>query len=246
MKILVLMKIFSPILSWWIDWSLFSILFWDIEAIGIFLMIELNELFLSFFYGEIVEEMELFLLMQWRNWNMFPSLVLMDWINQILLPILLWFIEVIKFYKKSPLFVGDFVRSNGLQEGDFIVIYSDIKCGKYVCHPSFFFSSPLIFFLILHSIKSSFTYVNQGFFQWFYHKFLILLSLHLNGFYISNRWLEEWRWDNQRISFVLEKDQGKANKSPWGHSEANFIPNAVTNDHRNPTHLCTLERFRWQ
>ncbi|KAF6144328.1 hypothetical protein GIB67_024555 [Kingdonia uniflora] len=27
---------------------------------------------------------------------------------------------------------GDFVRSNGLQEGDFIVIYSDIKCGKYM------------------------------------------------------------------------------------------------------------------
>ncbi|XP_038985923.1 regulatory protein viviparous-1 [Phoenix dactylifera] len=27
---------------------------------------------------------------------------------------------------------GEFVRSNGLQEGDFIVIYSDIKCGKYM------------------------------------------------------------------------------------------------------------------
>ncbi|KAL4193634.1 hypothetical protein AMTRI_Chr06g177750 [Amborella trichopoda] len=27
---------------------------------------------------------------------------------------------------------GDFVRSNGLQEGDFIVIYSDTKCGKYM------------------------------------------------------------------------------------------------------------------
>ncbi|XP_043720881.1 B3 domain-containing transcription factor ABI3 [Telopea speciosissima] len=27
---------------------------------------------------------------------------------------------------------GDFVRSNGLQEGDFIVIYSDIKSGKYM------------------------------------------------------------------------------------------------------------------
>nr|BAA28779.1 transcription factor Vp1 [Mesembryanthemum crystallinum] len=27
---------------------------------------------------------------------------------------------------------GDFVRSNGLQEGDFIVIYSDVKCGKYM------------------------------------------------------------------------------------------------------------------
>uniref|UniRef100_A0A7N0SZJ3 TF-B3 domain-containing protein n=1 Tax=Kalanchoe fedtschenkoi TaxID=63787 RepID=A0A7N0SZJ3_KALFE len=27
---------------------------------------------------------------------------------------------------------GDFVKSNGLQEGDFIVIYSDIKCGKYM------------------------------------------------------------------------------------------------------------------
>ncbi|KAF5187510.1 B3 domain-containing transcription factor abi3 [Thalictrum thalictroides] len=27
---------------------------------------------------------------------------------------------------------GEFVRSNGLQEGDFIVIYSDIKCGKYL------------------------------------------------------------------------------------------------------------------
>lgn len=30
------------------------------------------------------------------------------------------------------MFSGDFVRSNGLQEGDFIVIYSDVKCGKYV------------------------------------------------------------------------------------------------------------------
>ncbi|PSS14067.1 B3 domain-containing transcription factor [Actinidia chinensis var. chinensis] len=27
---------------------------------------------------------------------------------------------------------GDFVRANGLQEGDFIVIYSDAKCGKYL------------------------------------------------------------------------------------------------------------------
>ncbi|KAK9082832.1 hypothetical protein Scep_029303 [Stephania cephalantha] len=27
---------------------------------------------------------------------------------------------------------SDFVRSNGLQEGDFIVIYSDVKCGKYM------------------------------------------------------------------------------------------------------------------
>ncbi|KAI3995800.1 hypothetical protein MKX01_007279 [Papaver californicum] len=27
---------------------------------------------------------------------------------------------------------GDFVHSNGLQEGDFIVIYSDIKCGKFM------------------------------------------------------------------------------------------------------------------
>ncbi|KAJ0052742.1 hypothetical protein Pint_01599 [Pistacia integerrima] len=27
---------------------------------------------------------------------------------------------------------GDFVRTNGLEEGDFIVIYSDIKCGKYL------------------------------------------------------------------------------------------------------------------
>ncbi|XP_031477480.1 B3 domain-containing transcription factor ABI3 isoform X1 [Nymphaea colorata] len=27
---------------------------------------------------------------------------------------------------------GDFVRSNGLQEGDFIVIYSDVKCSKYM------------------------------------------------------------------------------------------------------------------
>ncbi|KAL5562056.1 hypothetical protein UlMin_031803 [Ulmus minor] len=27
---------------------------------------------------------------------------------------------------------GDFVKANGLQEGDFIVIYSDIKCGKYL------------------------------------------------------------------------------------------------------------------
>lgn len=30
------------------------------------------------------------------------------------------------------LLIGDFVRVNGLQEGDFIVIYSDTKCGKYV------------------------------------------------------------------------------------------------------------------
>ncbi|XP_058207287.1 B3 domain-containing transcription factor ABI3 isoform X2 [Rhododendron vialii] len=27
---------------------------------------------------------------------------------------------------------GDFVRANGLQEGDFIVIYSDVKCAKYM------------------------------------------------------------------------------------------------------------------
>ncbi|KAF2292649.1 hypothetical protein GH714_026319 [Hevea brasiliensis] len=27
---------------------------------------------------------------------------------------------------------GDFVRTNGLQEGDFIVIYLDVKCGKYL------------------------------------------------------------------------------------------------------------------
>ncbi|KAF5763136.1 putative transcription factor B3-Domain family [Helianthus annuus] len=27
---------------------------------------------------------------------------------------------------------GDFVKANGLQEGDFIVIYSDVKCGKYL------------------------------------------------------------------------------------------------------------------
>nr|XP_010926606.1 regulatory protein viviparous-1 isoform X2 [Elaeis guineensis] len=27
---------------------------------------------------------------------------------------------------------GEFVRSNGLQEGDFIIIYSDMKCGKYM------------------------------------------------------------------------------------------------------------------
>jgi hypothetical protein len=27
---------------------------------------------------------------------------------------------------------GDFVRMNDLQEGDFIVIYSDVKSGKYV------------------------------------------------------------------------------------------------------------------
>ncbi|MCD7452327.1 manganese peroxidase [Datura stramonium] len=27
---------------------------------------------------------------------------------------------------------GDFVQANGLQEGDFIVIYADIKCGKYL------------------------------------------------------------------------------------------------------------------
>ncbi|KAI4354463.1 hypothetical protein L6164_003323 [Bauhinia variegata] len=27
---------------------------------------------------------------------------------------------------------GEFVRANGLQEGDFIVIYSDVKCGKYL------------------------------------------------------------------------------------------------------------------
>ncbi|WJX81796.1 B3 domain-containing transcription factor, variant 2 [Trifolium repens] len=27
---------------------------------------------------------------------------------------------------------GDFVKANGLQEGDFIVIYSDVKCGKFM------------------------------------------------------------------------------------------------------------------
>lgn len=29
------------------------------------------------------------------------------------------------------------MRANGLEEGDFIVIYSDVKCGKYVGHLSF-------------------------------------------------------------------------------------------------------------
>ncbi|XP_017233957.1 B3 domain-containing transcription factor ABI3 isoform X1 [Daucus carota subsp. sativus] len=37
---------------------------------------------------------------------------------------------------KSRMYVlentGEFVKENGLQEGDFIVIYSDIKCGKYL------------------------------------------------------------------------------------------------------------------
>nr|ABW03098.1 ABI3-like factor [Pisum sativum] len=27
---------------------------------------------------------------------------------------------------------GDFVKANGLQEGDFIVLYSDVKCGKFM------------------------------------------------------------------------------------------------------------------
>ena len=31
------------------------------------------------------------------------------------------------------------MRANGLQEGDFIVIYSDVKCGKYVSFDSFLF-----------------------------------------------------------------------------------------------------------
>ncbi|CAK9162413.1 unnamed protein product [Ilex paraguariensis] len=35
-----------------------------------------------------------------------------------------------KVLKQSD--VGDFVRANGLQEGDFIVLYSDTKCGKYL------------------------------------------------------------------------------------------------------------------
>ncbi|KAK4376215.1 hypothetical protein RND71_006892 [Anisodus tanguticus] len=31
-----------------------------------------------------------------------------------------------------PILEGDFVRANGLLEGDFIVIYADMKCGKYL------------------------------------------------------------------------------------------------------------------
>lgn len=41
----------------------------------------------------------------------------------------------LKFYLlslMSSFVAADFVRSNGLQEGDFIVLYSDTKCGKYV------------------------------------------------------------------------------------------------------------------
>lgn len=49
-----------------------------------------------------------------------------------------WSIYIIVFMSNKIVLIfnhnlsGDFVRTNGLQEGDFIVIYSDIKCGKYV------------------------------------------------------------------------------------------------------------------
>ncbi|THU50598.1 hypothetical protein C4D60_Mb06t21930 [Musa balbisiana] len=54
---------------------------------------------------------------------------------------------------------GDFVRSNGLQEGDFIVIYSDVKCGKYVKRSPHFvsdldrLSSEVIANILVHGQK---------------------------------------------------------------------------------------------
>lgn len=45
------------------------------------------------------------------------------------------------------MFTGDFVKTNGLQEGDFIVIYSDVKCGKYVRRNTTFI------FFIFHNIQ---------------------------------------------------------------------------------------------
>jgi hypothetical protein len=44
----------------------------------------------------------------------------------------------------SPMCAGGFVRSNELKEGDFIVIYSDLKSGKYVM---FFTASVLLLLL---------------------------------------------------------------------------------------------------
>lgn len=38
----------------------------------------------------------------------------------------------ILLYLSIYIYSGDFVRANDLQEGDFIVLYSDVKCGKYV------------------------------------------------------------------------------------------------------------------
>ena len=46
-------------------------------------------------------------------------------------------------YINCYLFVSaDFIRENGLQAGDFIVLYSDVKSGKYVClHSSLYIST---------------------------------------------------------------------------------------------------------
>ena len=54
---------------------------------------------------------------------------------------------------------GDFVRSNELQEGDFIVIYSDVKSGKYVMFitsPSYLLS--VTFTCIAYSLHATVFY----------------------------------------------------------------------------------------
>ena len=50
---------------------------------------------------------------------------------------------------------GDFVRANGLQEGDFIVIYSDIKCGKYVSNFScYLYTFKMFIFIYMNSLRN--------------------------------------------------------------------------------------------
>lgn len=49
---------------------------------------------------------------------------------------------------------GDFVRANGLQEGDFIVIYSDVKCGKYVSNFHYYLYTFKMFILYIQLPKN--------------------------------------------------------------------------------------------
>ncbi|KAG2560273.1 hypothetical protein PVAP13_4NG077257 [Panicum virgatum] len=65
---------------------------------------------------------------------------------------------------------GEFVRSNELQEGDFIVIYSDVKSGKYVMFTLFIYLtySPydcfryIVFFLLLCTNQRKFTLLTEN------------------------------------------------------------------------------------
>lgn len=70
---------------------------------------------------------------------------------------------------------GDFVRANGLQEGDFIVIYSDIKCNKYV------------WAFLVGQLSNQIIHYLLSFPIWlFYISYMILIMMY--------RWYEEWRY----------------------------------------------------